>query len=64
MEGEAEVQFLDPAVMSRHFADCGIQVIKACGDIDQAKRTINAVERTYAPLEKTLYGDRVVLLTQ
>lgn len=62
VEGKSEVTFLN-AVITKYYSDKPeIQVIPACGDLDQAARSINAIEQVFKPLEKSLYKDRVVIL--
>ena len=62
MEGKSEQVFLT-AVVSRFYADKPeLQIISASGDIDQAERSINAIEQIFKPLERTLYGDRAIIL--
>jgi hypothetical protein len=62
VEGQSELQFLT-RIIARHFGDKPIvQIIPAQGDTDQAKRTINSIEKAYSPLGKTLYGNKVIIL--
>jgi predicted ATP-dependent endonuclease of OLD family len=62
IEGQSEIEFFT-RVISRLYADKPkIQLIKAFGDIDQAERTINAIEKIYTPLEKSIYKDKSIIL--
>jgi putative ATP-dependent endonuclease of OLD family len=61
VEGESEFQFFS-RVIPRLYDTKGIQIIKAFGDIDQAARSINAVIKTFSPLNESLYKDKVVIL--
>jgi putative ATP-dependent endonuclease of the OLD family len=62
VEGVSEVELIS-RVISRFYCDQPeIQIIPACGDTDQAKRTINAIEKISTPLRKSLYKDRLVIL--
>lgn len=63
VEGQSEFEFLI-RVIRRHYSNKpSIQIIKANGDIDQAERTINAIEKVFSPLGASIYRDKVVILT-
>lgn len=62
VEGQSELELLS-RVIKRFYSDSPpIQIIKANGDIDQAERTINAIEKLFIPLESSIYKERVVIL--
>ncbi len=62
VEGHSEFEFL-ARVIRRFYADRPpIQIIIANGDIDQAERTINAIEKAFTPLNASIYRDKVILL--
>jgi putative ATP-dependent endonuclease of the OLD family len=62
VEGQSELELLT-RVVKRFYSDKPpIQIIKANGDIDQAERTINAIEKIYIPLETSIYKEKVVIL--
>lgn len=62
VEGHSEFEFLT-RVIRRFYGDRPpIQIIIANGDIDQAERTINAVEKAFTPLNASIYRDKTVLL--
>lgn len=62
VEGLSELELLI-RVIKRFYTDKPpIQIIKANGDIDQADRTINAIEKLFTTLEASIYRDRVVIL--
>jgi len=62
VEGTSEVEFLT-AVIKRFYMDKPtIQIIPAEGDTDQSERTINSIEKTFSPLNKSLYKDKVLII--
>lgn len=62
VEGESEYQLLTTIVKRFYTDKPAIQIIKARGDIRQTKRVFYAIEKTYAPLNQSLYRNRVVIL--
>jgi putative ATP-dependent endonuclease of OLD family len=63
VEGQSEFELLTK-VISRFYSDRPpIQIIKANGDIDQAERTINAIEKVFIPLNSSIYRRKFVILT-
>jgi predicted ATP-dependent endonuclease of OLD family len=62
VEGQSEYELLI-RVINRFYSDKPfIQIIKANGDIDQAERTINAIEKVFAPLNASIYKEKMILL--
>lgn len=62
VEGQSEFELLT-RVITRFYSDKPtIQIIKANGDINQAERTINAIEKVFAPLNLSIYANRLVIL--
>ncbi|HTK19200.1 MAG TPA: AAA family ATPase [Mucilaginibacter sp.] len=62
VEGHSEFELIT-RVIQRFYADRPtIQIIKANGDIDQAVRTINAIEKVFAPLNASIYSSRIIIL--
>ncbi len=62
VEGQSEFELLT-RVIRRFYPDRpSIQIIKANGDIDQAVRTINAIEKAFIPLGASIYKDKTVIL--
>jgi putative ATP-dependent endonuclease of OLD family len=62
VEGLSEFEFLT-RVIRRFYSDRPtIQIIKANGDIDQAERTINAIEKAFTPLNSSIYRKKQVIL--
>ncbi|SFT71651.1 Predicted ATP-dependent endonuclease of the OLD family, contains P-loop ATPase and TOPRIM domains [Algoriphagus locisalis] len=62
VEGLSEFEFLT-RVIRRFYSDRPkIQIIKANGDIDQAERTINAIEKAFTPLNTSIYNTKQVIL--
>jgi len=63
VEGQSEFELLTK-VISRFYTDRPpIQIIKANGDIDQAERTINAIEKVFIPLNSSIFRNKFVILT-
>jgi predicted ATP-dependent endonuclease of OLD family len=62
VEGQSEFELLT-RVIKRFYPDKPfVQIIKANGDIDQAERTINAIEKVFSTLNASIYKDKLVLL--
>jgi hypothetical protein len=62
VEGVSEYEMLT-RVIKRFYADKpSIQIVKANGDIDQTIRTINAIEKVFAPLNTSIYRDKLIIL--
>ncbi|HKO82440.1 MAG TPA: hypothetical protein VJU78_18650, partial [Chitinophagaceae bacterium] len=62
VEGQSEFE-LFTRVIKRFYEDKpAIQIIKANGDIDQAERTINAIEKAFTPLNASIYKNKTVIL--
>ncbi len=62
VEGLSEFEFLT-RVIRRFYSDRPtLQIIKANGDIDQAERTINAIEKAFTPLNSSIYQDKQIIL--
>lgn len=63
VEGESEFELLI-RVLKRFYSDRPtIQIIKAQGNIEQAERTINNIEKAFTPLGQSLYKEKLVILT-
>ena len=62
VEGLSELELLTRVIKRFYTEKPPIQIIKANGDIDQAERTINAIEKLFTPLETSIYKDRAVIL--
>jgi putative ATP-dependent endonuclease of the OLD family len=62
VEGQSEFELLT-RVIKRFYSDKPvIQIVKANGDIDQAERSINAIEKVYSPLDTSIYQNKLVLM--
>lgn len=62
VEGQSEYE-LFTKIIERFYRDKPpIQIVKANGDIDQAERTINSIEKAYIPLEASIYRSKLVIL--
>jgi len=62
VEGPSEVEFLTRVIKRFYLDKCHIQIISAEGDLDQAERTINSIEKVFSPLNKSLYKDKIQIL--
>ena len=62
VEGNSELIFLRK-IIDRHYTDKPIiQIIPAEGDLSQIRRSLNAIEQVFKPIEKSIYKDRVVII--
>jgi len=62
VEGQSEYELLTRVLKRFYIEKPFIQIVKANGDIGQAERTINAIEKVFAPLNTSIYRDKLVLL--
>jgi len=62
VEGQSEIEFLMRVIARFYIGKPPIQIIKANGDIDQAERTIGAIEQVFSPLSESIYKNKLVLL--
>lgn len=62
VEGLSEFELLTRIVARFYNNNPSIQIVKANGDIEQAKRSINAIEKIYAPLSSSIYRSRLIIL--
>lgn len=62
VEGTSEVDFLTRVIKRLYPQNQSLQIIPAEGDTDQAERTVNSIEKTFSPLNKSLYKDKVLIL--
>ncbi len=62
VEGPSEVEFLT-RVIRRFYSDRpSVQIISAEGDTHQAKRSVNAIRKSFKPLENSIFEERIVVL--
>lgn len=62
VEGQSEFE-LFTRIIKRFYSDKpSIQIIQAHGDVDQAERSINAIEKLFTPLNNNIYGNKLVIL--
>ncbi len=62
VEGQSEFELFS-RVIKRFYSDKPtIQILKANGDIDQAERSINAIEKIFMPLNVSIYRSKIVIL--
>ncbi len=62
VEGQSEFELLTRVITRFYSGKPIIQIIKANGDIEQSQRTINAIEKVFAPLSLSIYTDRLIIL--
>ena len=62
VEGPSEVELLT-RVIKRFYSDKpSIQIISAEGDTHQAKRSINAIRKSFKPLENSIFEKKMIVL--
>ena len=62
VEGQSEFE-LFTRIIKRFYTDKpSIQIIQAHGDVDQAEKSINAIEKLFTPLNNNIYGNKLVIL--
>jgi putative ATP-dependent endonuclease of OLD family len=62
VEGLSEFELLT-RVIKRFYSDKPtIQIVKANGDIDQAERSINSIEKIYSPLDTSIYKNKLIMM--
>ncbi|GGB83150.1 ATP-dependent nuclease [Dyadobacter sediminis] len=62
VEGLSEYELLS-RVIKRFYSDKpNIQILRANGDIDQAERTINAIEKAFTPISGSIYKNKTIIL--
>ncbi len=62
VEGQSEYELFSRIVDRFYPEKPKIQIIKANGDIDQAERTINAIEKAFIPLNSSIYKNKLIIL--
>ncbi|MBL7105856.1 MAG: AAA family ATPase [Bacteroidales bacterium] len=62
VEGVSEFEFLTRVIKRLYPEQPSIQIIKANGDIVQAERTINAIEKAFTPLDSSIYRNKQIIL--
>lgn len=62
VEGLSEFELLN-RIIRRFYSDRPkIQIIQANGDVEQMERTINSIEKSFTPLNSSIYQNRLVIL--
>ena len=62
VEGPSEVELLT-RVIRRFYSDKpSLQIISAEGDTHQARRSINAIRKSFKPLENSIFEEKMVVL--
>jgi len=61
VEGKSELEFLNRIIKRFYKNKVNIQIIPAIGDIDQAERSINSIEKVYTALNNSIYGNCLVV---
>ncbi|MCC6937714.1 MAG: AAA family ATPase [Flavobacteriales bacterium] len=62
VEGASEYEFFTRLIKRLYGDRPRIQIIKAQGDIDQAQRSINSIEKVFTPLGTSIYRNKVIIL--
>ncbi len=62
VEGLSEFELLTRVINRFYSEKPAIQIIKANGDIDQAERSINAIEKLFTPLHTSIYKNKAIIL--
>jgi len=62
VEGVSELEFFTRVIKRFYGSRPSIQIIKAYGDIDQAERTINSIEKAFTPLGSSIYKNKIAIL--
>ncbi len=62
VEGQSEYELLTRVIKRFYPTRKSIQIIKANGDIDQTERTINSIEKSFMPLNSSIYKNKLVIL--
>lgn len=62
VEGPSEVEFITRVIKRFYSEKPTIQIISAEGDTHQAKRSINAIRKSFKPLENSIFEERMVVL--
>lgn len=62
VEGVSEFEFFTRVIKRFYGTQPSIQIIKAYGDIDQAERTINSIEKAFTPLGTSIYKNKIAIL--
>ncbi len=58
----SEFEFLTRVIKRLYPEQPTIQILKANGDIVQAERTINAIEKAFTPLNSSIYRDKQIII--
>lgn len=62
VEGPSEFELLT-RVIKRHYPEKpSLQIISAEGDTHQAKRSMNAINKAYSPIDRSIYSEKIVIL--
>lgn len=62
VEGLSEFELLTRVINRFYSEKPAIQIVKANGDIDQAERSINAIEKLFTPLDTSIYKNKAIIL--
>jgi putative ATP-dependent endonuclease of OLD family len=62
VEGLSEFELLTRVIKRFYSEKPAIQIVKANGDIDQAERSINAIEKLFTPLDTSIYKNKAIIL--
>lgn len=62
VEGQSEFELFTRIIKRFYIDKPSIQIIQAHGDVDQAEKSINAIEKLFTPLNNNIYGNKLVIL--
>ncbi|CAG5006566.1 hypothetical protein DYBT9275_03851 [Dyadobacter sp. CECT 9275] len=62
VEGLSEYELLSRVIRRIYPGKPIVQILQANGDIDQAERTINAIEKAFTPINASIYRNKTVLM--
>ncbi len=62
VEGESEFEFLREVVRIHYSSEKKVKILNAHGDVDQASRTIGAIEKIFTPINESIYQKQVIIL--
>jgi len=62
VEGKCEIELITRIIRRFYPEKSQIQIIQAGGDVTQIERSLNSIDQIFKPLEKSIYGDKVIIL--
>ncbi len=61
VEGISEFELFTRVINRFYPTKPKIQILVACGDIDQAERSINSIDKIFSPLNQSIYKEKLVI---